>query len=199
MTSAVSTPSVAPLRPSSTCTAIGYSTLRLPLRRATHSLDRLTWNGEVECEKPDRRFYFEDTVLIEDTWNPEFETCRGVSCARGIHWAPRDRDAGGTQLRQEASSAQRRPPAMRAPRTIGTRNVNSADPHGESIQALIAHSGRSCFSRNASAISAQPCSIATHTSARAPEPGRAISKTPKAIESRPLRINHHSPSISLRS
>jgi hypothetical protein len=42
------------------------------LRRATHSLDHLTWNGEVECEKPVRRFYFEDTVLIEDTWNPEF-------------------------------------------------------------------------------------------------------------------------------
>jgi Crp-like helix-turn-helix domain len=62
---------------------------------------------------------------------------------------------------------------------------------------------RNCFSRNASAISVQPCSIAnepmTHTRARAPEPGRAISKTPKAIESRPRRINHHSASISFRS
>ena len=25
--------------------------------------------------------YFEGTVLIEDTRNPEFEACRGVSCA----------------------------------------------------------------------------------------------------------------------
>src|SRR5262249_27294965 len=56
------------------------------------------------------------------------------------------------------------------------------------------HCRRNCFSRNASAISEQPCRIAneamTHTRASAPAPGRAISKTPKAIESRPLRINH---------
>jgi hypothetical protein len=29
------------------------------------------------------RVYFEGTVLIEDTWNPEFEACRAL-VARGI-------------------------------------------------------------------------------------------------------------------
>jgi hypothetical protein len=29
------------------------------------------------------RVYFEDAVLIEDTWNPEFEACRAL-VARGV-------------------------------------------------------------------------------------------------------------------
>ncbi len=36
------------------------------------------------------RVYFKDAVLIEDTWNPEFEACRALvdgASPAGLRWA----------------------------------------------------------------------------------------------------------------